>query len=138
MDLYGSVDHKALSQFLSELTEPFIPLNNALQALAAASVIGRLVHSEQCGGSPTICLKVQVGFNSALIELAPAGMAYLHHWGWSLSGFDRDYEPVIECEGLIDAVVQVLNLPLLGPRAYCTSEWTVRARASAAIAALNA
>ena len=127
----------ALRRFIARLGTPFIPLGRSIEALRDASVNTRTVHRVREGKGAKLALELEVQARRAFVDVSPAGWAFIHHFGWREDELANEWEPVIASEDMIDAILEVLDIPPLGPRAWFSSEWTVRARATKAMDALQ-
>ena len=124
---------KSLRSFVAKLDSPFVPVGSTVEALCQASVDVRIVHRPARRHRARLAMELKVSNRCEFVDLAPVGWAFIHHFGWRNDEPALEWEPVMGSEDLIDAILALTNAPSLGARAWCTSEWTVRARASAAV-----
>jgi hypothetical protein len=127
------MDIDLLRRFIAELNTPFVPLGSTLDALRHAALNARIVHRPLEGDQSRLALELEAWDRRTFVDIASVGVAYLHHFGWWGDEPAEDWEPVIGSEDLIDAILAALGAPSIGVRAWCSSEWTVRARVSAGI-----
>lgn len=127
------MDLNYLRQFIAHLDTPFLPLGSTMETLGKASVIVRIVHRPGHQQRASISLELQAKDRCVFIDLAPVGMAYVHHFGWLDDETVETWEPVVGSEDLVDGILALANAPAVGPRVLCSGEWSVRARASAAV-----